>query len=244
MNRVVVITGGTKGLGKALALAFAKAGDSVAICARSESGLNEMKELLSDLGADFLTIQADASNEVDVEKFISCVEAKWGQIDLLINNASIYGTGPTWLVDYPSDQFKEVMHINVMNPLLVTQRVMPGMLQRNEGLVINVTSEAGHHGYPGWGAYGVSKFALEGLTEIWAAELEKYDIHMKMIDPGEMDTEMHDLAVPNCDYHLANPNEIATVFTYLADHVENYQEVRLKAEDLLKVVSHHDVKNI
>ncbi|GEL78625.1 SDR family NAD(P)-dependent oxidoreductase [Tenuibacillus multivorans] len=238
MNRKIVITGGTKGLGKALALAFAKEGDAIAICARNEAGLNDMKILLHELGAHVLAIQADVANEVDVERFVSSVEAKWGHIDILINNASIYGSGPTLLADYPINQFKEVMDVNVMNPLLMTQRVLPGMLQRDKGLIVNITSEAGHHGYPGWGAYGVSKFGLEGLTEIWAAELKESNINVHMIDPGEMDTAMHDLAVPDCDYELADPNDVAKAIVYLASESKQFNDIRLTAEELLEVSQH------
>lgn len=82
--------------------------------------------------------------------------------------------------------------------------------------MINVTSAAGATGYAGWGAYGISKFALEGLTETWAAELEVTGIRVNMVDPGEMDTEMHALAVPDCDYELARPEDVTGVFIYLA----------------------------
>ncbi|WP_228547504.1 SDR family NAD(P)-dependent oxidoreductase [Filobacillus milosensis] len=245
MNRVVAITGGTKGLGRALAQAFAREGDVIAICARNESGLEEMSQLLTELDVDFLTIKADVSKEVDVEKFVSSIEANWGRIDLLINNASTYGNKPTLLADYPTNTFEEVMQVNVMNPLYLTQRVLPGMLTRNEGMILNVTSEAGHTGYAGWGAYGVSKFALEGLTEIWYDELKDFNVSIKMVDPGEMDTEMHDLAVPNCDYELSDPNDVAKAFVYLASEAGSQMEaVRVKADDLLKEVSQHDIKNI
>jgi NAD(P)-dependent dehydrogenase (short-subunit alcohol dehydrogenase family) len=94
--------------------------------------------------------------------------------------------------------------------------MLPGMLQRNEGSIINVTSEAGHSGYAGWGAYGISKFAVEGLTETWADELSETNIRINMVDPGEMDTKMHALAVPDCDYPLAKPEDVLDVFLYLA----------------------------
>jgi NAD(P)-dependent dehydrogenase (short-subunit alcohol dehydrogenase family) len=90
------------------------------------------------------------------------------------------------------------------------------MLERNEGSIINVTSEAGHTGYAGWGAYGISKFAVEGLTKTWADELSETNVRVNMVDPGEMDTDMHQLAVPNCDYPLAKPEDVVDIFLYLA----------------------------
>jgi NAD(P)-dependent dehydrogenase (short-subunit alcohol dehydrogenase family) len=138
------------------------------------------------------------------------------------------------LLDYPEEDFVEVMKVNAIGPFLVTRRVIPGMLQRGVGVILNVTSEAGNVGYAGWGAYGVSKFALEGLTETWADELADTGIRVNMIDPGEMDTEMHALAVPDCDYELADPQEVARVFVYLAsDEAGDVHGQRIEASEFL-----------
>jgi NAD(P)-dependent dehydrogenase (short-subunit alcohol dehydrogenase family) len=95
---------------------------------------------------------------------------------------------------------------------------MASMLQHNNGSVINVTSEAGNVGYAGWGAYGVSKFAVEGLTQIWADEVSETGARVNMVDPGEMNTSMHALAVPDCEYELAEPEDVVDVFIYLASN--------------------------
>jgi NAD(P)-dependent dehydrogenase (short-subunit alcohol dehydrogenase family) len=121
-----------------------------------------------------------------------------------------------FLLDYPEEDFANVLKVNTLGPFLVTRRVIVGMLQRGKGSVINVTSEAGHTGYAGWGAYGISKFGLEGMTETWADEVSNTEVRVNMVDPGEMNTRMHELAVPNCDYQLAEPKDILDVFLYLA----------------------------
>lgn len=216
-HKVVMITGASKGLGEALSLAFAKVGAKLAICSRSEERLLKVKEQAEALGAEVLAVSADMSQSRDVERFVSITEDYFGKIDVLINNASILGPSPMpFLLDYPEDEFAEVVRVNAVSAFLVTKRVLPGMLERDLGSIINVTSEAGHVGYAGWGAYGISKFAVEGLTQTWADELKGTNVQINMIDPGEMDTEMHRLAVPDCDYPLAKPEDVVNTFITLA----------------------------
>ncbi|WP_053363631.1 SDR family oxidoreductase [Bacillus sp. FJAT-27251] len=216
-KKVVMITGASRGLGRALALAFAREGASLSICARNWASLLKVKEAAEALGSKVLAVSADVGHPRDVERFAAVTEETFGQVDVLINNASIIGPSPMpLLLDYPEEDFMEVLKVNAFSPFLVTRRVLPGMLQRNRGSIINVTSEAGNTGYAGWGAYGISKFALEGLTETWADELQGTNIKINMVDPGEMDTQMHALAVPECDYPLAKPESLTGVFLYLA----------------------------
>jgi NAD(P)-dependent dehydrogenase (short-subunit alcohol dehydrogenase family) len=216
-NKVVMITGASKGLGRALAIAFAKEGAKLAICARSSESLLKVKDEAESLGAEVLAVTADISNSRDVERFVAMSEEAYGHIDVLINNASILGPSPMpLLLDYPEEDFAEVLRVNTVSTFLVTRRVISGMLERNNGSIINVTSEAGNTGYAGWGAYGISKFAVEGLTQTWADELKETNIRVNMVDPGEMDTDMHQLAVPDCDYPLAKPEDVVDIFLYLA----------------------------
>ncbi|WP_456276804.1 SDR family NAD(P)-dependent oxidoreductase [Bacillus sp. AK128] len=214
-KKVVMITGGTRGLGKALAFAFAKEDYQIAICARNEEEIQKIKVELEQTGAEVVAVNADVANEKDVDRFVSVVENMFGKVDILINNASIFGPGPSLLLDFSNQQFEEVLKVNLMNPFLVTKRVLPGMLTKSSGSIINVTSEAGRTGYAEWGAYGISKFAVEGLTQTWADELSESGVRMNMVDPGEMDTGMHKIAVPECDYSLTKPEEVVDVFLYL-----------------------------
>ncbi|NDI35284.1 SDR family NAD(P)-dependent oxidoreductase [Chengkuizengella sediminis] len=221
-NKVVMITGASKGLGKALALAFAKQGADLAICARGQEALDVIHNELKQFNIQVLAVKADASNSRDVERFVALTEDVFGHIDVLINNASILGPSPMpYLLDYPEEDFEEVLKVNTVGPFLVTRRVIADMLQRKQGSIINVTSEAGNVGYAGWGAYGISKFAIEGLTETWADEVDGTGVRVNMVDPGEMDTEMHALAVPDTDYELADPNDLTDVFIYLASDESN-----------------------
>lgn len=236
-EKVVMITGATKGLGRALALSFARQGAKLAVCARNQDGLDTLERELKQLGVEFLVVRADAAVTKDIERFVSLTEEQFGKIDVLINNASMLGPSPIpFLLDYPAEDFCEVLRVNTLGPYLVTRRVLPGMLQRNEGVILNVTSEAGRTGFAGWGAYGVSKFALEGLTQTWASEIEETKVRMNSIDPGEMNTEMHDLAVPDCDYELAEPAEVVDVFLYLAsDEAAQVNNQRFEAQSFKRV---------
>lgn len=235
MSKIIMITGASKGLGKALTIYFAKEGYDLAICARNEENLLHVKKEAEAIGSNVLAVVADASIPKDVERFVAMTEEHFGKIDVLINNASMLGPSPMpYLLDYPEEDFLEVLRVNSVGPFLITRRVLPGMILRNDGSIINVTSEAGNIGFAGWGAYGISKFALEGLTETWADELSETAIRVNMVDPGEMDTEMHALAVPDCDYELANPNDLVQVFGYLASEASiGVNGKRFKAQDFI-----------
>ncbi|WP_409293149.1 SDR family NAD(P)-dependent oxidoreductase [Peribacillus sp. SCS-37] len=216
-GRTIMITGASKGLGRALALEFAGKGADLAICARNEEQLLDVKKEAERYGVRVLAVSADISLAAEAERFTALALAEFKKIDVLINNASILGPSPIpQLLDFPEDDFFEVIRVNALSAFLITKRVLPGMLERNSGSVINVTSEAGNTGYAGWGAYGISKFAVEGLTETWADELSGTAVRMNMVDPGEMNTDMHDRAVPDCDYELAEPEQVLDVFLYLA----------------------------
>lgn len=234
-EKVIMITGASKGLGKAMALTFAKQGAKLAICARGEDSLSATATEAEKWGAEVLSVTADISKPKDVDRFVSLTEKRFGKIDVLINNASILGPSPMpYLVDFPDQDFHHVLDMNVLNTFYMTKRVLPGMLVRDSGLILNVTSSAGHVGYAGWGAYGVSKFAVEGLTYTWADELSETGVQINLVDPGEMDTEMHELAVPDCDYELNDPYEVAKVFLMLVkDHHPTIHGKLIEADAVL-----------
>jgi NAD(P)-dependent dehydrogenase (short-subunit alcohol dehydrogenase family) len=234
-NQVVMITGASKGLGKALTVAFAKRGAKLVLCARNEQQLSEVAIEAKALGAEVLHIVADIAAVKDVECLVASAETHFGKIDVLINNASILGPSPMpFLLDYPEEDFGEVIQVNTVGMFLVTRRVMASMLQHNHGSVINLTSEAGNVGYAGWGAYGVSKFAVEGLTQIWADEVSETGVRVNMVDPGEMNTSMHALAIPDCDYELAEPEDVVDVFIYLASNAaKSVNGQRFRAQEFV-----------
>ncbi|WP_127584785.1 SDR family NAD(P)-dependent oxidoreductase [Paenibacillus koleovorans] len=216
-GKTVMITGASRGLGRALSFAFAEQGAKLALSARGEAALLQVKRELEELGAEVLAVAGDMSQARDVERFVAIAEDTFGKLDVLINNAAMLGASPMpLLLDYPEADFAEVLRVNAVGPFLVTRRVLVNMLRHGQGAVINVTSEAGRVGYAGWGAYGISKFALEGLTQTWADELSETAVRVNMVDPGSMRTLMMALADPDPDYELADPRDVTDVFLYLA----------------------------
>ena len=140
-----------------------------------------------------------AGNIADPAHRAALVEAvtELGQLDLLVNNASTLGPSPQpRLAEYPLDEFEHVLAVNVIAPLALIQAVLP-LLRRSHGTVVDITSDAGVEGYPGWGGYGSSKAALEQLSNVLAAE--ETNVNVYWFDPGDMRTEMHQAAFPSED---------------------------------------------
>ena len=121
-----------------------------------------------------------------------------------------------FLLDYPLDDFRTVLDTNLIAPFLLIKKLLPAMAEEG-GSIINVTSDAGVVGYPGWGAYGISKFGIEGMSHTWAAELAGSKVRLNWVDPGSMDTAMHRAAEPDEDpSQWADPADVTDVFVYLA----------------------------
>ncbi|MDP9265203.1 MAG: SDR family oxidoreductase [Chloroflexota bacterium] len=197
---IALITGASKGLGRATALAFAREGASLALCARGPGELERVATDVQRLGADALSVVADLRSERDIERLVVLALDRFGRVDVLMNNASELGPTPLpFLTDYAPSAFDDVLRVNVVAPFRLTQSLIGGMLRRRRGVILNVSSDVSVTGYPGWGAYAVSKAALDGLTRTWAAELEGTGVRIHAVDPGDMDTAMHRAAAPEDD---------------------------------------------
>src|ERR687898_3220754 len=180
-DKVALITGASQGLGRALALAFAREGARVAINARSEGSIGPVAEEAEDTGAEALPLAADVSKGADVERMVSETVERFGGIDVLVNNAGLLGPRVR-IEEYPEDDWRSVLDANITGPFLVSKAAIPHM--REGASVINVTSGVSIEGRVEWGAYSVSKFGLEGLTQILAAELAGRGIRVNAVDPG------------------------------------------------------------
>jgi NAD(P)-dependent dehydrogenase (short-subunit alcohol dehydrogenase family) len=235
-GKVALITGSSRGLGRAMTLAFAREGADLVVCARGETELKQVAEEARELGANVLTVVADMGVTRDVERLVVLALERFERIDILVNNASELGPTPLpYLIDYPPHLFSDVVKVNLMAPFRLIWSLLGGMLQRGEGVIINVSSDVAVHGYPGWGAYSVSKAALDGLTRTWASELEGTGVKIFAIDPGDMNTAMHRAALPDDDpAELGDPAEVAEVFVELAAGSIDAGAERLEASELLK----------
>jgi NAD(P)-dependent dehydrogenase (short-subunit alcohol dehydrogenase family) len=232
-GKVALITGGSRGLGRSLALAFAREGASLGICARRVPELDEVAAAARALGADVVAVSGDVGSERDRERLLATVLERYGRIDILVNNASTLGLTPLpLLADTDSASFAEVVRVNLEAPFILARTVIGGMLLRRDGVVVNISSDAPVQGYPGWGAYSATKAGLDALTRVWAAELEGSGVRVYAVDPGDMDTEMHRAAVPDADpSELERPEDVAEAFVELV--ATGSSSVRLEASALM-----------
>ena len=229
-GKVALITGASRGLGRALALAYAGEGAKLVINARSEGSLRPVAETAEASGAEVLAVPADVSSEAEVRELIGAAVDRFGRIDVLVNNAGILGPRVK-LEEYPGDEWRRVIEANLTAPFLLAKAAIPHM---HEGAsIINVVSGVSVEGRAEWGAYSVSKFGVEGLTQIMAAELEDRGIRANSVDPGGMRTEMRAAAYPDEDPQTRiTPEENTAVFLYLAsDESKGVTGQRFKAQE-------------
>jgi NAD(P)-dependent dehydrogenase (short-subunit alcohol dehydrogenase family) len=233
----ILITGASQGLGRELALVFAREGAAtLSLVARHAQAIDSVRDEVRKIAPDtqVVAIEADVSKPKDIERLIATtLDAFGGRLDVLINNASTIGPSPMpYLLDYAVEDFRNVLDTNLIGPFLITKAALPAMIE-NGGSIINVTSDAGSTGYPGWGAYGISKFGLEGMSETWASELEETEVRVNWVDPGNMNTAMHRAAEPEEDpSEWANPAEVTEVFVFLAsDESKKVSRKRFQAQE-------------
>lgn len=236
-GKYALITGASQGLGRQLVIDFAREGAAgIAIVARGNEGLNEVRDRIHKVAPQtkVLVIVADLTRQEDIERVVATTLSEFnGRLDVLVNNASTIGPSPMpFLLDYPLEDFRNVINTNLIAPFLLIKKALPGMIE-NGGSIINVTSDAGVNGYPGWGAYGISKFGIEGMSQTWAAELEDSGVRVNWVDPGDMNTAMHRAAEPDEDpTQWANPVDVTEVFIYLAsDESQNVNGQRFQAQE-------------
>ncbi len=190
-GKVAVITGGGRGLGRAIALAFAEAGVKVAVVSRTRGELEQTVSIIADKGGQAIAVKANVADAGDVSNLAKAVEMKFGQADILVNNAGVIGP-PGLLKDISEHDFRACMDINFFGMFLTAKAFLPGMVQKRCGRIINVTSGLADAVAPRLGAYSVSKAAVNHFTRILAQEMESYNIYAYGLDPGAVDTRMQD----------------------------------------------------
>lgn len=217
-DRVALITGASRGLGREIAGLFAARGARLILTARGGETLAAASAALERL-TDVVALAGDLADERHAARLVEAGLARFGRIDVLINNASVLGPTPMpRLEDLSPTALDDIFRVNVCAPFALIQQVLPQMRTRAEGMIINVTSDAGVQAYPGWGGYGISKAALEHLSRVLAAELEGSGIQVFAVDPGDMNTQMHRDAEPGVDLsHLPGPEAVAPAFVRLVE---------------------------
>ncbi len=215
-GKVALITGGSRGIGKAIAMAYAREGAKVFICAR---GTTELKKAVAEIrssGGEISWCAADISKVGEVKRIVREVRRAYGAIHVLVNNASILGPREP-IVRYPLSSWEEVVKVNLTALFLVTREVLKIMIPQKEGSIINLSSGVGRVGKARWGAYAASKFGVEGFTQVLADEVKEWNIRVNAVNPGGTRTEMRAEAYPDEEpLTLPVPEDITGVFLYLA----------------------------
>lgn len=206
-----LITGGSKGLGAALGRALARRGARVVLVARGEADLEKTAASIRAAGGEAHVLAADVADKDAIYALSGAAAALVGPIDLLIHDASTLGAVPLRpLLDTACEDLERVLAVNLVGPFRLTKAIAGSMALRGRGLVVFISSDAAIVAYAGWGAYGVSKAALDHLGRIWAEELRDAGVAFLSVDPGEMDTEMHAQAMPGSDRStLGDPDDVA-----------------------------------
>ncbi len=214
----VAITGGTSGLGLALVRTLHHRGAAVAFVARQ---VHRVRDVERQYGGTH-GIPGDVSQKDEIHPIAMRITAALGGLDVLINNASSLGPVPlALLADTDCEDLETALATNLVGPFRLTKAVLGALAtsarEGRQGLVINITSDAAATPYAGWGAYGASKAALSHMSRIWDEELRPHGVRVQAIDPGDMDTPLHALAVPDADFaSLKRPADAAQeIVTFL-----------------------------
>jgi 3-oxoacyl-[acyl-carrier protein] reductase len=207
-NKVALITGGGRGIGKAIAAHYAREGAKLALCARTATEVDEAVKELRALKAEAEGWSCDVSLEAPVKELVANVQKKFGRIDILINNAGVM-TRPTPMTELDVKKWDYTIAVNLRGPFLVTQSVLPIMIKQKSGSIINVSSMIGRGAYANFAAYAASKWGLEGFTQTLAAEARSFNIRANSVEPGYVATKL-------TGYHGSKPESVTDVFVYLA----------------------------
>jgi len=190
-NKVVLITGGTSGIGRATAVAFAREGAKVVVSGRRKAEGAETVTLVEKAGGEGVFVQADVSDEEQVKRLVETTVSHFGRLDIAFNNAGTEGH-PKPLTDATTTEFDQVFNINVKGVFLSMKYEIPALLKSGGGSIINTSSIAGTIGMAGAGIYIASKHAVNGLTKTAALEVAKQGIRVNMVSPAAIQTDMLD----------------------------------------------------
>ena len=234
-GHVAIVTGGSRGLGKALARCLLAKGLTVIIDGRDSERLERACRELSDIG-DAVAIAGDVADLHHVHALVAAAK-KAGRLDLLVNNASTLGAVPLPAVtELDRQTFAALFDVNVFAPIHLIAHALP-LLERSEaGTIVNVTSDAAVEAYSLWGGYGATKAALDHISRVLAVELDAGSTRVLAFDPGDMNTDMHRDAIPGADpAKLRDPAESAqALLRAIAEMKERFERVR--ASDTLSTV--------
>jgi short-subunit dehydrogenase len=187
MNKKIVVTGATKGIGRAIAERFAKEGFDLALCARNENDLERLKSEIGGKKSEILVYKCDVSNKEELKGFAAKVNNNFGAVDIFVNNAGIFLPGQ--VINEEEGNLETLIETNLYSAYHLSRMLLPKMLERKSGHIFNVCSVAGIHAYPNGGSYSISKFAMLGLSKALREELKPFNIRVTALIPGAVYTD-------------------------------------------------------
>lgn len=228
-GKVSIVTGAAQGIGKATALKFAAEGSKVVICDVRLGSMDEISAELKEMNAEFLAYEVNVVNRDQIKAMVDDIVAKWGKIDVLVNNAGI--TADNQLIKMPEEDFDKVIDVNLKGVFNCTQLVVPVMSDNGGGVVLNASSVVGLYGNFGQTNYAATKWGVIGMTKTWAKELGKKNIRVNAIAPGFIATpmvkkmpekviEMMEGKAPL--RRLGTPEDIANAYAFLASEEASF----------------------
>lgn len=232
-GKIVIVTGGSAGIGRATALAFAREGARVVLGDVHKDGGRELESLLRSEGGQCRFVLADVARERDGAALVAAAVSEFGGLDFAVNNAGVEQSGQP-IVSQTPEEFDRIMHINVLGVLMGMKHQIPAMVRRGGGAIVNLSSIAGLIGFPGAGVYVASKHAVLGLTKTAALEHAQDRIRVNAVCPGAVQTEMierftrHDpgerqtLEAAHPLRRFARPEEIASTILYLCSAASSF----------------------
>jgi len=240
-SQVVLITGALTGIGRAAALAFAKAGNKVVVSGRREEAGQELAKELRALGAEAEFIRADVRHEADIRALIDQTVTRFGRLDAAVNNAGTEGhPGP--VTEQSAESYAETFDTNVLGTLLSMKHELRVMLAQRSGSIINISSTYGHLGARGASVYSASKHAVEGLTKSAALEVAGSGVRVNAVAPGPTETAMLDRFTGNAErkaqmvtgvpmQRLGDPDEVANAIVFIASDKSSFTTGQVLATD-------------
>lgn len=215
-GQVALITGAGRGIGRSIALGFAQEGATVAVTGRTRERLDRVAAEIAASGGDARPYTMDVSRDSDVAEATGRILSEYGQIDILVNNAGIDSGGktPVWAITL--EQWDSIMNTNLRGMFLCCQAVIPSMMEKGRGVIINIGSSSGRRADDSYGPYAASKWGVVGYTASLAASLRPHGVRVNGINPGWVDTDMSRALDPKGSPEWSTPEEIADAALFLA----------------------------